>query len=67
MTYLLFLKKRQIFNCRLLQIKGGALRVKIFFMFFVSSVAELKLGGNLGEIVTLIWLISPYFHVSFNV
>ena len=24
---LLFLKKRQIFNCSLLQIKGGALRV----------------------------------------
>ena len=23
-----FLKKRQIFNCRLLQIKGGALKVK---------------------------------------
>ena len=28
MPYLLFLKKRQIFNCRLLQIIGGALRVR---------------------------------------
>ena len=28
MPYLLFLKKRQNFNCHLLQIKGGALRVK---------------------------------------
>ena len=27
MPYLLFLKKPQNFNCRLLQIKGGALRV----------------------------------------
>ena len=28
MPYLLFLKKEQNFNCRLLQIIGGALRVK---------------------------------------
>ena len=28
MPYLLFLKKRHNFNCRLLQIIGGALRVK---------------------------------------
>ena len=29
MPYLLFLKKRKKINCRLLQIIGGALRVKI--------------------------------------
>ena len=32
MPYLLFLKKQQIRNCRLLQIIGGTLWVKIFFV-----------------------------------
>ena len=44
MPYLLFLKKNsEIFNCRLLQITGGALRVNtaIFFQKYgiISSVA----------------------------
>ena len=43
------LKKRQIFNCRLLQIIGGALRVKLpkrcqFFLHF--SLLQVKQGST---------------------
>ena len=46
MPYLLFLKKRQICNCRLLQIIGGAFRVKHFF-FSCPSVLGSKHHNNI--------------------
>ena len=46
MPYLLFLKKRQNFNCRLLQIIGGALRVNLLSIINPDSTNNLLKEPN---------------------
>ena len=50
MPYLLFLKKRQNFNCRLLQSIGGSLRVsqiKYFLKFNIRLLLEREKQQNI--------------------